>query len=304
MKTYIDNTTHTFTTSGTTGYPKQVQHTQEFLDEVSHANIKLYGHTKKSKLLNYMAPMSIGSVVMMQNVQRIIGCDVLNEKFNPFNFVDYIHEVRPTFMVMPPNIWRIMSKRKVWQELDMSSFDAVSVGGDFSADGMLDSIRERGANKVINVYGATEVPPPVLCSSKENTYSKDTVPEGVSIKISQRNTLMCKWDSQGKWWDSEDLVEGDLDNFHLKGRERNMFKQDNVRVYPEQIENLAISYGASLALCRQVKFNAMIYYVGNLNEVGFKDALTDTPRVRLKKVNHIEIDESLRKIVRNQSEPH
>lgn len=304
MREYIKNSIHTFTTSGTTGHPKQVQHSQEFLDEVSQANIDLYGHTKKSKLLNYMAPMSIGTAVMMDNVQRMIGCEVLHEKFNPFTFIDYIHEVRPTFMVMPPNMWRVLSKMSSWQKLDMSSFDCVSVGGDFTANGMLHDIARRGAKKVLNVYGSTEVPPPVLYSYGENHYSRYKTPDGVSMKFSDRRTLMCKWDSQGEWWDSEDLVEGKtVWDFHLKGRERNMFKQDNVRVYPEEVEKTAIHYGASIALCRQVNFNAVVFYTGDMNEFSLHQELKHIPRLRMKRVSHIEVDENLRKIVRNQSIP-
>lgn len=304
MRQYIKNSIHTFTTSGTTGFPKQVKHTQEFLDEVSQANINLYNLNKKSKLLNYMAPMSIGTAVMMDNVQRIIGCEVLHEKFNPFTFSDYIHKVRPTFMVMPPNMWRVLSKMKSWHDLDMSSFEMISVGGDFTANGMLMDLRQRGVGRVYNVYGSTEVPPPVLYSMGENHYSRHKIPDGVSIKFSKRQTLMCKWDSQGEWWDSEDLVKGkNVWDFHLKGRERNMFKQDNVRVYPEEVEKIAAHYGASISLCRQIEFSAVVFYTGDMDEFALHEELKHIPRLRIKKVSHIEVDENLRKIVRNQTTP-
>jgi len=300
MRTYTKHSTHIFWTSGTTGHPKQVKHSQDFLDEASQANIDLYGHTKKSKLLNYMSPMSIGTAVMMDNVQRIIGCEVLHEEFNPFTFIDYIHEVRPTFMVLPPNIWKIMNKNKGWHQLDLSSFDAISVGGDFTPEGMLDELRSHGPSSVFNVYGSTEVPPPVLVSNEENTYSQNNLPDGVSIKFSDRSTLMCKWDQQGDWWDSEDMVEGSLDRFVIKGRERNMFKQNNQRIYPEVLEKVATDCGADLALCREEGRYAHIYYTGDLHEYSVREKLSFVPKLKISKVREIQIDENLRKVLRNQ----
>lgn len=294
------HSTHIFTTSGTTGHPKKIEHTQDFLDEVSQASIDRFGHTKKSKFLNLLAPMSIGNAVMMDNVQRIIGCEVLRHSFNPFTFIDCIHEVRPTFMVIPPNIWKIMRRHKEWHKLDLSSLDVLVVGGDFTPEGMLDELRSHGPSSVVNVYGSTEVPPPVLVGNQENTYSQNNLPNGVSIKFSNRSTLMCKWDQQEDWWDSEDVVEGSLDRFVIKGRERNMFKQGNQRIYPEFLEKVATDCGAELALCREDGRYAHIYFTGDLNEHSVRKKLLFVPKLKISKVRDIQIDGNLRKVLRNQ----
>jgi hypothetical protein len=139
-----------------------------------------------------------------------------------------------------------------------------------------------------------------MVSEEENTYSIEDAAPNCEIAISDRNTLLCKWAAQDEWWDSEDLVEGDLDTFVMKGRERNMFKQDRVRVYPEEVEKIATEKGAELALCQQKGSYANLYFVGNMNVDAVKSILHHVPRLRLKNVETIKVDNNLGKIIRNQ----
>ena len=68
-------------------------------------------------------------------------------------------------------------------------------------------------NIVYNVYGSTEVPPIVLYSEEENIYTKDSVPEGCSVKL--HNTQICaKWSTQKEYWISGDCVEGDTQQIY------------------------------------------------------------------------------------------
>jgi hypothetical protein len=81
-----------------------------------------------------------------------------------------------------------------------------------------------------------------------------------------------------------------------------MFKQDTVRVYPEQIEKAAVAAGADLALCQQVGNHCVLHYTGNIsNMIDFVEQHRYIPRFRLRAVNEIAIDDNLKKIIRTQT---
>ena len=300
VRNWIDKKPLTVTTSGTTGYPKTVEHSHELLQQVVRSNVETLGHHKDSKFFSILNSKGIGYQTMMVYVAVETGCDLYIEDFNFRTYVDRLNTVKPTFMVIAPNIWRALHKRPKWQELDLSNMETCVMGGDFTPSGALEEIRTHGAQRVVNLYGSTEVPPSIMFSEEENVYSIEDTAPNCEIAISDRNTLLCKWSTQDEWWDSEDLVEGDLNTFTLKGRERNMFKQDVTRVYPEDVEKIATDNGAEIALCRQNGNHADLYFVGNMNIEAVKKLMHYVPRFRVKEVNEIKVDDNLRKIIRNQ----
>lgn len=300
VKDWLDGKPLTVTTSGTTGHPKTVTHSHEVMRQVVKNNIAHLGHHKKSKLFSILNPRGIGFQSLMVYIALEADCDLYMEEFNPHTYVDRMNAVKPTFTVMAPNLWSTLHKREKWKSLDLSCCETVLMGADFTPSGALDELREHGPDRVVNAYGSTEVPPCVMISENENSYSVDNTLTNMQIKISDRNTLMCKWDAQSEWWDSEDLVSGDLLEFKIKGRERNMFKQDIVHVYPEEAEKLACDYGADIALCRQSGNYADLYFVGNMNQKSVRERLSHVPRLRLRQVREIKVDDNLRKVLRNQ----
>jgi len=300
VRDYLDKKPLSVMTSGTTGNPKTVEHPHELLKQVVKSNIETFGHHKDSKLFSILNAKGIGYQTMMVYVAIETGCDLYIEDFDFRTYVDRLNTVKPTFMVIAPNIWRALHKRSKWQELDLSSMETCVMGGDFTPSGALDELRSHGARKVVNAYGSTEVPPCVMVSEEENVYSIDAACTNCMIAISDRNTLLCKWSAQEEWWDSEDLVEGELNVFTLKGRERNMFKQDIVRIYPEDIEKIATDNGAEISLCRQQGNYAILYFVGSMNTEAVNALLHYVPRFRMKEVIEIKVDNNLRKIIRNQ----
>jgi hypothetical protein len=81
-----------------------------------------------------------------------------------------------------------------------------------------------------------------------------------------------------------------------------MFKQNTIRVYPEQIEKAAVAAGAELALCQQIKNQCILYYTGNIKDMAnFVEQHRYIPRFRLRAVDKIEVDNNLKKIIRTQT---
>jgi acyl-coenzyme A synthetase/AMP-(fatty) acid ligase len=288
-------------TSGTTGFPQHIGHTRETIEQVVDANIKTLGLDKNSKILSYYSPRGIAFSVLSVYLALKLDCELYIETFKGIDYINRVHEIRPTHTLLLPNVWKTLHKHDKWKTLDYSSLQTVITGSDFTPTGMLDELREHNPDKVYNVYGSTEVPPIVLYSEEENTYTSKSVAPGAEIDI-VNGQIACKWSSQPDTWISGDCVDGDKDRFVLHGRRHNMFKQNTVRVYPEQIEKAAVAAGAELALCQQVKNQCVLHYTGNIDDMKtFNDTYKYIPRFRLRAVNEIAVDDNLKKIIRTQT---
>ena len=289
-------------TSGTTGSPKKIQHNRDTIEQVVASNIKHFGINKNSKILSYYSPKGIGLTVMAVYMALITDCEVHIETFKGINIVDRINAIKPTHIpILLPNVWKTLHRHSRWKKLDLSSVEVVVTGSDYTPIGMLDELRSHGPGKVYNAYGSTEVPPIVFYSEKENVYTKADMVKEIEMKIIN-DELICKWTSQDSWWQSGDLVIGDLDQFKLSGRKNNMFKQDEIRIFPEDIEKQVTKAGAELALCQQVGNKCVIHFTGKIEDiVSLETSLAYVPRLRFKEVKEIKLDNNLRKIIRTQT---
>jgi len=288
-------------TSGTTGFPQQIGHTKETIEQVVNANIKTLGLDKNSKILSYYSPRGIAFSVLSVYLALKLDCELYIETFKGIDYINRVHEIRPTHTLLLPNVWKTLYTHDKWKTLDYSSLQTVITGSDFTTIGMLDELREHNPGKVYNVYGSTEVPPIVLYSEEENTYTIDSIVPGAEVDI-VNGQIACKWSSQPDIWISGDCVDGDRNCFTLHGRKHNMFKQNTVRVYPEQIEKAAVAAGAELALCQQVGNQCVLHYTGNIKDMKlFNDIYKYIPRFRLRAVDHIAVDNNLKKIIRTQT---
>lgn len=295
----LENWQVTCTTSGTTGHPKTVTHSPELTRHISEFNAEWFGLTSNSKMLSLYSPRGIAFTTMSLYPCVIADCDLYIETDVGPRFVDRVHEVRPTHGLILPNMWRVLHKHRRWADLDLSSYEQCIVGSDYTGDGCLEDLRAKGAQKVYNVYGATECPPNVMMSETANTYQLDSNPL-CEVEV-VNNEIRARWRMQDELWHSGDLVEEVKDGYQLVGRALNMFKMGEcgIRVYPEQVESVCVRHGADLALCRQVHGNCIVYYTGTINDKD-AEAELDIPRLRFVKVDKIRVDNNLRKIDRTQ----
>jgi len=298
---YQGNKFLNLTTSGTTGFPQQVGHDKETIEQVVDSNIKIFNLNKNSRILSFYSPRGIAFSVLSVYLAKKLDCELYIESFKGIDYVNRLHDIRPTHTLLLPNIWKVLHRHPKWKTLDLSSVDTMLTGSDFTPTGMLDELRDHKPAKVFNVYGSTEVPPVILYSEHENTYTKDSIVPGIDFRIVD-NEIHCKWTTQKSFWKSGDLVQGDIDKFVLNGRRANMFKQDHIRVYPEMIEKTVILGGADLCLCQQIGNHCVVHYTGEIENLdNLKAELNHVPRLRFKKVDEIKVDNNLKKIIRNQT---
>tara|TARA_B100000497_G_C7694059_1_gene423042 strand:- start:2070 stop:3038 length:969 start_codon:yes stop_codon:yes gene_type:complete len=294
----IEDRSVSVNTSGTTGYPKPVNHTAESITKISDYNTEFFGLKSNSTMLSLYSPRGIAFTTMSLYPCMNVSCDLFIEtKIN--KYIERMNEVKPTHTLILPSLYNTYSRHPKWDTLDLSNCEQALVGSDFTPVAALTDIKMLGAKSAYSVYGSTETPPIIAYTESDNQYTWENVNPNVDLKI-ENEQLYVKWKHQTDWWESGDLVEETPKGFNLVGRKLNMFKlhECGLRVYPEQVEKVALSLGASRALCRKIGEKCMLYYMGDMKQKEMSDTFSFD--IITKQVNMIEVDDNLRKVKREQ----
>jgi acyl-coenzyme A synthetase/AMP-(fatty) acid ligase len=304
---YLENWNITVTTSGTTGNPKTYQHNAKLMRKVAEYNAEYFMLDSKSSMMALYNPRGIGFTSMSLYPCHVANCDTFIET-TVANLPDRIQEVQPTNMLILPNVWKTWHRHKKWKNLDLSCMKQMQVGSDITPLGLMEDLRSKGAQQVNTGYGSTEVPPIIMSTEKQDIYHFNDINPNIDYKFVNHDDgtieFACKYKEQTDYWHSGDLIEITEDGeFALSGRRFNAFKMENCgdRVYPEQIEKVAIENGASLALCRKVAHECVVYYTGDLDIKSFTKQHKCAYEIKAKKVDEIKVDDNLRKIDRTQA---
>ena len=295
---HINNMEVTVTTSGTTGHPKSVYHSAESIKKISDFNTEYFQLSSNSRIFSLFTPRSIAFTTVALYPALNADCDLFFET-RIHKYIDRFNTIKPTHTMVLPSLYNTLSKLDEWDDLDFSSIEQVGIGSDFTPVGALTDLRMKGASKAYSVYGSTEVPPMVAITESDNHYTWESVNPNIDLEIKD-SQLYVKWKHQEEWWTSGDLVEETHRGFNLVGRKLNMFKLGECgnKVYPEQVEKVAVELGATRALCRKVGEKCTLYYMGETNTKALRD--TFSFNLVIKQVENIEIDDNLRKIKRDQ----
>ena len=306
VKSYLANWNITVTTSGTTGKPKTYTHSSDLMRKIAEYNAEYFMLDSNSRMMALYNPRGIGFTSMSLYPCAVANCDTYIET-TVTALPDRIEEVQPTNMLMLPNVWKTWHRHKKWKNLDLSGLKQMQVGSDITPNGLMEDLRARGAQQVNTAYGSTEVPPIIMSTEKQDIYHFNDINPNIDYKFHNHDNgsieLYFKYKDQTDWWDSGDLIEITNDGeFALSGRRYNSFKMENCgdRVYPEQIEKVAIENGAILALCRKVHHECIVYYTGDLDVNNFTKQHQCAYEIKPVKVENIKVDDNLRKIDRNQ----
>ena len=303
---YLNSWNVTVSTSGTTGKPKTFTHDSKLMTKSAEHNADYFGLTSTSSMMALYNPRGIGFTSMSLYPCAVAQCDVFIET-TVANYPDRIKEINPTHTLMLPNVWKTWHRHNKWKDLDLSNMKQVQVGSDVTPNGMMEDLRSKGAQQVNTAYGSTEVPPLIMSTEQQDIYHFNDVNPLIHYKnINHEDGSIewaCKYKDQDDWWYSGDLIEyNNNGEFYFAGRKHNTFKMENCgdRVYPEQIEKVAIESGANLALCKKVRNECVVYYTGEMNTKMFLKEHHCGYEIVAKKVDHIEVDDNLRKVKRNQ----
>lgn len=294
----LESRSVTVSTSGTTGHPKMVNHTSESIELIAAYNTEFFNLTSSSRMMSLYSPRGIAFTTMSLYPCVDAGCDLFIET-SVSKYISQVNDIQPTHTLILPSVYNTFSRHTKWHTLDLSSCKQVLMGSDFTPIAALTDLRLKGAKTAYSVYGSTETPPILAHTESDNMYKWDNINPLVDIEIVD-NEILAKWKHQDDWWRSGDLVREVPTGFELVGRKLNMFKLGDcgIRVYPEQVEKVAVELGATRALCRKVNEKCMVYYTGNLNTVALEK--TFEYNITSLEVAHIKVDDNLKKVVRTQ----
>jgi acyl-coenzyme A synthetase/AMP-(fatty) acid ligase len=229
IKLFKKNKTE-FETSGTTGKPKKIKHTQESLTK----NIKI-DETLKDCIwgLSYDFKKIAGSQVILQSYLN--GSTIVNlfgkskkEIMDLFNIITHISGT-PTFyrMLMDGNI-------------KFKNVVQLTLGGEPSDTELFNKLNFYFPNsKISNIYASTEFG--TLLSSK-NEYFRITEKNSTFIKIVNDEIVVHQsvvlQNVNDEWYYTGDKIEW-VDDIYFKiiGREFNMINVGGVKVNPIKVEN-------------------------------------------------------------------
>jgi acyl-coenzyme A synthetase/AMP-(fatty) acid ligase len=219
-----NNESITFTTSGTTGEPKEIIHSYDILVK----NIKIKDDLKNTIWgLTYDWTKIAGSQVILQSYLN--GGKIVNLFRKPyFEIIHLITKYRITHISATPTFYRLLGN------VVFENVKQVTLGGEVVDANLITHIEKIFPNaKITNIYALTEFGT-LFTSSKD--YFEFSEKISIFVKI-ENNNIFIK--DNGEWVNTEDVVEWlDETKFKIIGREANMINVGGVKVNPLKIEEV------------------------------------------------------------------
>lgn len=173
-------------TSGTTGKPKGILLNYKHLEGSPKAMEHFVDLTDRDIKLAAIPLSHIGGFIYIQNMVMFGITLILMERFNPFKFLEYIHQYKVTCFHIVPAMYNAILSLKQIEKFDLSSLRWVVVFGAPSSPEVLKRFNKYCPNaKLLNGWGMTETCPPntVTPLDSANIASVGKPAPSCSIKI-------------------------------------------------------------------------------------------------------------------------
>ena len=213
-----------FTTSGTTGEPKEIIHSYDILVK----NIKIKDDLKNTIWgLTYDWTKIAGSQVILQSYLN--GGKIVNLfKKSYSEIINLITEYGITHISATPTFYRLLGN------VVFENVNQVTLGGEVVDANLITHIEKIFPNaKITNIYALTEFGT-LFTSSKD--YFEFSEKISIFVKI-ENNNIFIKQNNE--WIDTGDVIEwlGET-KFKIIGRETNMINVGGVKVNPIKVEEI------------------------------------------------------------------
>ena len=256
-------------TSGTSGQPKGVLHTQSGL--VWNCVISTHAHdlVADDHVLSALPMFHVGGLCIQTLPALYAGAAVtLHGRFDAGAWLADVAARRPTLSLLVPATLRAVIEHPAFAGTDLSSLRMLATGSSTIPSSMIAAFHRRGV-PVGQVYGATETGPVSIYLRREEAMQRagsagraglhidirladeqgQSVPAGEVGEVWVRgpNLLCGYWKDPGNpafadgWFHTGDLARCDDQGFYeIVGRSRDMIISGGENVYPAEIENLLV----------------------------------------------------------------
>ncbi len=267
--------------SGSTGAPKGVMHTQHTLLEAAKGGQYAFGHIgPDDAALLLMQPSFAAWVIITLPFVAARAKVVYGRQFSPPSFLATLERERITMAPLVPTMWRMVFAEDT-SRYDLSSVRISTISGEPPAPGDIAALRERIAPGVISLYLASEL----LTASGVIAFTADLLrpgkaaasgrpAPGVDVKIidpaggfddemprgeageiavSGPSVALGYWKDEtltrerfrAGWWRSGDLGRIDADgDVWVLGRIDNVINTGGIKVSGEEIEQALLAHPA------------------------------------------------------------
>lgn len=254
-------------TSGTSGQPKGVLHTQSGL--VWNCVISTHAHelTADDHVLSALPMFHVGGLCIQSLPALYAGASVtLHSRFDAGAWLADVRSRRPTLSLLVPATLRAVIEHPAFAGTDLSSLRMLTTGSSTIPSSMIAAFHARGV-PVGQVYGATETGPVSIYLRRENAIGRAGSAGQAGLHIEIRlageqgqpvapgevgevwvrgpNLLCGYWKDPGNpafvdgWFHTGDLARCDEAGFYdIVGRSKDMIISGGENVYPAEIENL------------------------------------------------------------------
>ena len=264
----------TLLTSGTTGSPKAVSHSNIACYDACMQSIDIYSMTSEDTILAQLPPPTVAGLYLLPLPGLLCGATVVMEAFNPRRFAELNKTYKPTICIIVPAMIVAMNKIKSWQELDVSHWRELSVGSTVIPEEMLQLLFDKGVPVIRNLYGCTETHvPPLTFLIKPDTEHKlqlECTPN-YQYKLDRYNVMWIKgspvmmqsentdaeFDDQG-YWCTGDVFEVQYNKLFYKSRKKDLIKVNSYNVSPISIENAIMVYPNVDEVCVTFRSRGML----------------------------------------------
>ena len=254
-------------TSGTTGQPKGVLHTQAGLLANCVMSVAAHQFTPQDHVLTVLPLFHVGGLCIQTLPALYAGARVtLHPRFDAARWLVDVVRLRPTTTLMVPATMRAVVDHPDFAHTDLSSLQQLSAGSSSIPEALINAFHQRGI-PVCQVYGATETGPVSIYLPRADALahagsagraatgvevrlldlSGDEVGANVVGEICLRapNLMNGYWRDPDNpafrdgWFHSGDLGLCDVEGFyHVVGRSKDMIISGGENVYPAEIETI------------------------------------------------------------------
>lgn len=252
-------------TSGTTGEPKAVMHSNIGCYAACNTSIETYSLTHEDVILSQLPPPTVAGLYLYALPGLMSGCTVIIEQFNPHRYAELHNTYKPTVSIIVPAMVVSMNKVKSWQELNLSHCRELSVGSTVIPEEMLNLLFEKGAPAIRDLYGCTEthVPPftYLIKPGEKHMLQLEPTP-GYEHRFDKHGVLWIKGDSlmegymnseaeidKNGYWRTGDVFERSYNKLFYKSRQKDLIKVNSFNISPISIENAISVYPGIIEVC-------------------------------------------------------
>ncbi|WP_372826678.1 class I adenylate-forming enzyme family protein [Polaromonas sp.] len=254
-------------TSGTSGRPKGVLHTQSGLGWNCVIAIDANGLTPADHVLSVLPMFHVGGLCIQTLPALYAGAQVtLHARFDAGVWLADVARRRPTLSLLVPATLRAVLDHAGFARTDLSSLKLLATGSSTIPVSLIAAFHARGV-PVGQVYGATETGPVSICLRREDAmaHAGSAGRAGLQVEVQlvdergqavrtgevgelwvrAPNMLCGYWKDPDNpafadgWFHTGDLALCDSQGFYeIVGRSKDMIISGGENIYPAEIENL------------------------------------------------------------------